>query len=612
MDVGASSAVSLDYVSTVDTSTPTPDCHDVKFVDRPENLSSQIPYTDGEEFSSSGREVVRASDRPLNLAHGTMLRTPFRDCLNTFGTFAHHTFQKPDHGFVDGYIKVKWSNSDGSLSQPAQPVHTGYMAHITGPRVSEVTDSGSPLVTSPEENEVLVSRGSSPRLLPDQFGLMTKMKLVDRRFWDFYIKNWCPGRSILNRSNLWLNDFAGMISVPAVRAAIQCLAGTYIYDYAPTPNVAKRVNLLFEVAEVRLRELINYFAFTETLAEDDCNELVAIASVLSMQDIVMFERRIKKSMHPRWWIGFSQAAQCLKASDTGERYWKRSNMQVSSLRIAQSIVVCRAVIISQPMMELTKPEDFMPVKEAERYDWLLDDTLQGMVEIQGGCGFSKKLLLVFNHITYLSALMQQEPRSFLTPITIQHEQAKLERMKQWSPETRSWEEASRLPQHIEWVRGVKAGYKIDDGQEMTEVTAECWRIAAMIYLQCRALRLPRNHGEVLGNIEDLASCIRIMPTSGSYFTAQAPLFPVFLLGVVATEPHHRRVSQMWFESVVRTPVRSSVPPLYEVLQRIWGWVDREIPIDNEEVPSDISERTAWWEKLVALVREQEQETLCLT
>lgn len=249
-------------------------------------------------------------------------------------------------------------------------------------------------------------------------------------------------------------------------------------------------------------------------------------------------------------------------------------MQISSLRIAQSIVVCRAIIISQPMMELTKPQDFIPENEAHRYDWLLDDTKQGMVEIQGGCGFSKRLLLIFNFITYFSAVLRQDPRNFGAPVAIDHELTRLRKLKQWSREATSYERAIESPQHIEWIRELPEGSLIRDRPTMTTVTAECWRIAAILYLQCRAqryallcvviaktdaylpARLPRNHKEVIANMDDLMSCIRIMPTSGSIFTAQAPLFPVFLLGILATEPRHKILSRKWFESVTRTPVRS--------------------------------------------------------
>lgn len=61
---------------------------------------------------------------------------------------------------------------------------------------------------------------------------------------------------------------------------------------------------------------------------------------------------------------------------------------------------------------------------------------------------------------------------------------------------------------------------------------------------------------MISNINDLAKSISIMPTSGRVFTAQAPLLPVFLLGLLATESDHVEVAHTWFQSVIRTPVRS--------------------------------------------------------
>lgn len=150
-------------------------------------------------------------------------------------------------------------------------------------------------------------------------------------------------------------------------------------------------------------------------------------------------------------------------------------------------------------------------------------------------------------------------------------------------------------------------------------------------------RIPRNHPAVVENLADLARCIQIMPTSGYQFTAQAPLFPVFLLGMLTTDPKHRAVSKAWFDDVVSTPVRSvslddicrtvpsplfgsltrdsqSVPPLYEVLQRVWQWIDVEIELPSPTAPlaGHIGLRYPWWEQLVEKVDEQESEVLCLT
>lgn len=70
------------------------------------------------------------------------------------------------------------------------------------------------------------------------------------------------------------------------------------------------------------------------------------------------------------------------------------------------------------------------------------------------------------------------------------------------------------------------------------------------------LRLPRDHPDVIANLSYLAKCISIMPTSGHHFTAQAPLFPVFLLGMLATVAEHAKIAQAWFDNVTSAPVRS--------------------------------------------------------
>lgn len=61
---------------------------------------------------------------------------------------------------------------------------------------------------------------------------------------------------------------------------------------------------------------------------------------------------------------------------------------------------------------------------------------------------------------------------------------------------------------------------------------------------------------MVANLSYLAKCISIMPTSGYQFTAQAPLFPVFLLGMLATVADHADIAQKWFDSVTSAPVRS--------------------------------------------------------
>ncbi|PTB69053.1 hypothetical protein BBK36DRAFT_1192964 [Trichoderma citrinoviride] len=624
--------------------------------------SSTLPWPPLEAMQTMAAAVETSMESAL---------IPFKDCLATFGRQASPRFPRPTDGRVNSYIKFNWptrrpqgsrSSSVSAVAKPGDAGEDDEVEEIVRPssqsssalgtssrQLHDCTTQTSQQITARWPNPLKRSERSwsfsdttsppamsgyssspyprpwshgwgsshssmnSPRMLPRHFGLVSQMDKMDRKLWSFYIGNWCPGRSILGKTNLWLQDFAAQEGSEGVLCAIQSLAGIYVYDYQPMEEISRRINHRFALAENRLSQLLS----RADLSVDEASELITIASILSMQDIVLTERRRKKPYTPRWLEGFKQSEHFLESIDEGSRFWSKSNVQLSSLRISQSVIVGRAVILSQLMTTLPPPSTFDPEREAARFGWLLYGDMKDMYEIHGGCGFSKKLLHSFSQITYCSARLYQDPESSVIPLTAKFLLSELLDMRQWSsaPNSNPWEVARTQQQTIEMVRAAHEGYVIDSASSMTEVTAEAWRIAAIVYLQCRALRIPRNHPEVLSNLNDLAKCINIMPTSGYNFTAQAPLFPVFLLGMLATVPEHVAVAQNWFERVTSTPVRSSVPPLYDALKRIWMWIDTEPtlkPPVNGRLDEEVGKRLPWWEHLVQRVQENEMEILCLT
>ena len=88
---------------------------------------------------------------------------------------------------------------------------------------------------------------------------------------------------MLQDTNLWLKDFAQMHSSSGVRAAIQSLAGIYIYDYLPLQSIRNRVNQRFMDAEKRFTQLLQDPNTSQNEAQS--NELLTIAIILSMQDV---------------------------------------------------------------------------------------------------------------------------------------------------------------------------------------------------------------------------------------------------------------------------------------------------------------------------------------
>ncbi|KAM3503076.1 hypothetical protein MY10362_004433 [Beauveria mimosiformis] len=533
-------------------------------------------------------ELIHQGPRRRKFRPKHVITSPFTDCIDSFGNhFSLQQFPRPKDGTVNGYVKFSWPRSTRQDSQPSKIVDVTDLdndddsptpvaeTHTSrqGPELVQhrhcsaspsastgalplgsdspfstastlVTSQNLTCLHSPTESAApyFNRNWEKPRYIPSSFGLDAKMDSMDRKLFKF--------------------------------------SGVYIHDYLPNDSVRRRVNERFRIAEDRLSHLLQ----SPHLSDDESSELVTLVSLLSMQDIVLTERRLKKPYHPRWLTGFKQAENILQLTDPGNRFYKKSNVQVDTLRLSQSVIVGRAVILAQPMMPHPPIATFDPAAETARFGFLLYGSEQEIYEIHGGCGFSKRLLHIFSQVTYCSARMLQEPETPIVPVTAKMLYDQLLTLKQWSGECGSWEAAQeRTQQPIDWIRQ-------------------------------KGETLPRNHPEVVANLADLAKTISIMPTSGLVFTAQAPLLPVFLLGLLATVEDHVQVAHDWFQQVICTPVRSSVPPLYDSLVRIQSWKDIEIPVSAPcmELPRTIAERQPWWERMVSKVQEKEVEVLCLT
>ena len=415
--------------------------------------------------------------------------------------------------YSSGVISLKDIEFSGNSSPETFGIASGTTSPTLASHQSFSPDSmwsGSPgqaYLNSPRIEGALTKKQpmGNPKLVPDSFGMDAKMDSLDRKLWSFYIHNWCPGRSILKDTNLWEKDFALMHKRDGIRSAIQSLAGIYIHDYTPNEALLRRVNDRFAEAESSLTELLND---PTSLRVGRGSEVITLSVILSMQDvsgtkplkkiemrlcnntqqIVLTERRLKKPHMPRWLHGFRQAEYFLDLTDSGSRYWNKDHVQLDSLGLSQAIIVGRAVILAQPMATLPPSSEFDPETDVKRFGWLLYGTKPEMYEIHGGCGFSKKLLHLISQITYCAARLQQEPESMIVPMTAEYLLQELQDMKQWSRASRTWEEAQDGLQTIDEVKMWPEGYILMSIGEMTEVTAEAWRFAAIIYLKCRVLR----------------------------------------------------------------------------------------------------------------------------
>lgn len=215
-----------------------------------------------------------------------------------------------------------------------------------------------------------------------------------------------------------------------------------------------------------------------------------------------------------------QAETVLRVTNPAGGVGNRRNAQLDSLRISQCIMVGRAVILAETMLPLPSRRELQPELEVGRFNWLLHGTRFTGLEIHGGCVFSRRLLHLISQIIYSAARLRQEPQSPVVPVTTEYILKELATMNQWS--SGPGDSAPGVPGYpiTPWIRTLPRSYIVHSSKEMTEVTAEAWRLAAMIYLQCRLLRciLPPSASRCVGLTGTHLDCLAMILKSSPIWT----------------------------------------------------------------------------------------------
>ncbi|KAF6813820.1 hypothetical protein CSOJ01_04385 [Colletotrichum sojae] len=477
--------------------------------------------------------------------------------------------------------------------------------------------SRRPIIVGPRDGDHAFAQRSAPSWvslysLPEVW--YANLGNVDRRFFQFYIAAWCAGRTVLKRTNCWLQDIAQMAHKDdCVKHAIFALAGTYMVDFFPDEKLQKAAQEHYKRAVVLLSLLLAN-ARHDVPSDRDAEALVAAIALLNMADAVAQEHWREKSLTPRWLDGARLACRVLDMTNPCRRYEDNDNIQPSDARVGNTIIASRPAILALTMTPLHA------VDMTQKFEWLLQGSELSKSRIHGGCGMSPALLHHFFLITQMAAFQRSDPvdSEMVTEPLAFRTRDELKQLCQWYEHENEHDPDSvtRVSIDVRTIRKLldsdhlDAHGAINSKPGMTASAAEAWRLAAIIYLQCRVLRLPRTHPEVLQQASSLAARIRVMPTSGVFFTAQAPFFPVFLLGVVAVEEEHVKCALDWFTKVTAAGCRSSVPPAFDALKKIRRWMltgVKDVPLPLEE---RLRNRYAWWEDVVDYAS-KDIGTLCL-
>ncbi|KAK9772950.1 hypothetical protein SCAR479_10280 [Seiridium cardinale] len=407
--------------------------------------------------------------------------------------------------------------------------------------------------------------------LPPNFGDI-KLKTLDRKLFEFSI---CRGRTVVPNDNLYLKQITPMADKSSlVKHIILAVAASYVLDWYFDPAIKFQANWHYNRAvnllEEELKNPANWHA-------GKGEPLIASLILFSHNENVNWEVIGTNEHFPKWYRGASLAEKILDASDPATSYEHPVNVQFTKARDQLGNRVCLDSVFSHCVY----PLDVNPGKC--RHLWLNHGSHREKRRIIGFTGLSSELMHSFVKITHLSARRKRRPQSDIIPVVGNEIRINLENFWQWTELVPCGYSTS---QELLDSCQLDENGKVTTESEVTMLIAESYVAAAQIYLQCRLFRRRRNDPLVQKLLLRQLRTIQWQPTEGRLFTAQTPLFAVFIAAMVAYKEEDRNIIRGWFEPICKGS-RGNVPPIYESVKQIWNWLDeREEERDAAEIKAN--------------------------
>ncbi|KAK6515743.1 hypothetical protein TWF281_004333 [Arthrobotrys megalospora] len=505
----------------------------------------------------------------------------------------------PEQAVVNGLLKFRlWKTKNNNESEPGRS-SIGRMPMLGGrsnptPKVPVPNADG--VVPGQDANQISITASLDPNnqvnYLPPDFGRGTmRLNSIDSKLFRFYLLAVCSGRTLLDKQNIHKLEIAPMAVVsPGVCHAVLSLASAYILDYRPSETLAERANYHYQESVKWLtKELKN----TENYEPGKEEALVTTLVLLIHNEIICWESSTSNEV-PAWYRATRIARRVLDSSDPGYRYKDLPNVQESRARhrIGNEIAFCE--ILSSA---------FAPIEEEDLkgrcpYSWLMGGSTKELTTIEGNTGMCARVLYTLQQITYITGLFAQDVRTEVWPKVAGKIRTRLERIQQWSELSPGYPHAQEL---LDACILDENGL-VQTKAEATDLIAESYIQAALIYLECRFFRRTPFHASVRRNLDILIKCFDRCPTSGDLYTAQTPVFGVAIAGVVAITEKERDFCRKYVTGTCGTGERGNLPILQDTLNFIWEWMDKHRPSEDADSAS-LPNRRPWWEELVAAFNE---------
>ncbi|KAK6342520.1 hypothetical protein TWF718_007923 [Orbilia javanica] len=406
---------------------------------------------------------------------------------------------------------------------------------------------------------------------------------LDKRLWMFYINAFCPGRTLLDEQNFHSFEIVPMArGSDGVLHAVLALAASYLLDYHQNDELRAIADHHYaRSVQCVTRELKN--AGNE-------EALVAILSLLIHNDIICCGSS-PTGKTPAWYKAVLLAKKVLDRSDPGYGSGRPENVQESNARrrINNEVAFCEILSsVFAPIGEVYLVEECP-------YTWLWRGNERKLTRIEGNTGMCPKVLFILGQITYVAGKHAKEPRSNVWLNVGNKLRGRLESTRQWSELSNGYPDAKKL---LDSCILDENGF-VRTKEEVTDLIAESYVRAALIYLECRLFRRSPYDQVVKKHLRILIDCFDKCPTHGDLYTAQTPVFGVAMAGVVATNDREREFCRKYIRGTCTTGERGNLSTLGNTLEFIWGWMDGRLgSLGGEDyIPHP------WWEDLVTAFEE---------
>jgi Fungal specific transcription factor domain len=165
-------------------------------------------------------------------------------------------------------------------------------------------------------------------------------------------------------------------------------------------------------------------------------------------------------------------------TDPGYRYWEQCNVQCSTARQSNANMLAYVDILSQPLTPLAHQD------LDHCHPWLLEGQKKETLTINGGTGLCPKLLHIFGQITHLCVMLGKDPESTM----LRHGGDGIERVIMGICQSSDLSSGFTSAKPLLDTCVLNEIGQVETEAEVTNLTAEAWRQAALIYLRCRFFR----------------------------------------------------------------------------------------------------------------------------